>query len=226
MNSTVLALETSGPHFSIALMKEGKIIDSFLSEESMAHESGAAPAIDAMMKRNQLVFHQLHLVAVGSGPGSYSGLRIGMALASGISLAAGIPLASVGTLNNIAVQLKEKFPLATHYLALLPARKEEYFLALWSRESEEPSVHPGWMLAAEAEKILRNLPSESRMVANHELAFQLIPEFLRGNLTISPVLPHAGMVAQIADQQHMENCPGASFREPDYLKPVYISSRK
>ena len=227
MQTRILAIETSGPLFSLALLEDGRVIDSFHSTEKMAHEAGAAIALDHLMKRNQLEFKNLGLIAAGSGPGSYSGLRIGMALASGISLASGVPVLGIGTLDNIAAQLKTKSPESDYYLVLVPARKEEYFMALWPRESEEPIIPPGWIHEEDAVSGLNNLPHDARITTNHSSALLLTPKLLPDNIRIHEVSPDAETVASLAFYRlKTGNLPDADSPEPDYLKPVYISGNK
>lgn len=83
------------------------------------------------------------LIAVGLGPGSFTGVRIGIATAQGLGLSTGLPLSGVCTLDAIGLALRQAAPGGDAYLAVLDARRSEVFSALYSATGEriwEPSV--------------------------------------------------------------------------------------
>ena len=91
----ILLLETATQICSAALEKDGKIITEIHSDEPNAHSSKLAVFIDKLLKENGLKPQELEAVCVSSGPGSYTGLRIGVSSAKGICYALGIPLLSM-----------------------------------------------------------------------------------------------------------------------------------
>jgi tRNA threonylcarbamoyladenosine biosynthesis protein TsaB len=103
--SFILSLETSTSVCSAALHEEGRLISFRETHVPQSHASALAVMIDELMKDKGLSFKQLGAVAIASGPGSYTGLRIGTSTAKGICFAARVPLIAVGTLDVMASQV-------------------------------------------------------------------------------------------------------------------------
>lgn len=131
----LLSLETSTHSFTCALHQEGKLV---LYRESFQDQTTAAlltVMIDQLFKDSSFQKNQLSAVIVASGPGSYTGLRIGVATAKGICYALNIPLISVNTLSlmawQFANQFSSKYDLADALLCpMLDARRMEVYCML------------------------------------------------------------------------------------------------
>ncbi|MBQ1168524.1 MAG: tRNA (adenosine(37)-N6)-threonylcarbamoyltransferase complex dimerization subunit type 1 TsaB, partial [Bacteroidales bacterium] len=103
----ILSIETSGDWCSAAFCCDGETFASTLIDTPRMQSSRLAPMIDQLLKDNSLTIKEFAAVAVSSGPGSYTGLRVGVSLAKGLCFGAGIPLIGVGTLDLIANQAIE-----------------------------------------------------------------------------------------------------------------------
>src|SRR5437879_12488218 len=102
----LLSIETSTHSFSCALHLEGELIGVGESTESQTTASMLAVMIDKLFSEAQIEKDQLKGVVVASGPGSYTGLRIGVATAKGICYALNTPLVAVNTLYLLGYQVK------------------------------------------------------------------------------------------------------------------------
>src|SRR5690606_7672218 len=107
------------------------------------HAEELVPLLDRLLADAKLPRERLQLIAVGLGPGSFTGLRVGIALASGIALGLGIPLVGVPSLVALAhgLQLDHALPATNdtdpEWLgALTDARRGEYFFAAFNRRLE------------------------------------------------------------------------------------------
>jgi tRNA threonylcarbamoyladenosine biosynthesis protein TsaB len=98
----ILHIETATQVCSVALSDSGKLIALRESHEKNIHSSIITVFIDQIMKEADLAFNSLDAIAVSKGPGSYTGLRIGVSTAKGICYGAGKPLIAVGTLQSMA----------------------------------------------------------------------------------------------------------------------------
>ncbi len=133
----ILSIETTTPVCSVAIHTHGELTD--LSEVFIdkSHSSRLVPMIMELLKKNRLGFDHLSAVAVSKGPGSYTGLRIGVSTAKGICFAKDIPLIAVGTLEALARQAKNnKQYLDTLLCPMLDARRMEVYTLLISPEEE------------------------------------------------------------------------------------------
>lgn len=135
----LLLVETATDVFSVALSRGPDVVALQEVRGGRQHGRLIAEASRQLMQHLSLQPAQLAAVAVSSGPGSYTGLRIGAAFAQGLCLAAGLPLLAVPTLQALAWQA---LPMAQalHAVALVPmldARRQEVFQAVYSPAGEE-----------------------------------------------------------------------------------------
>lgn len=127
----LLHIETSTKVCSVALSKNGQLVaEKTLSSQEYSHSENLTVFIQEVMDFAKLGFDDLNAVSVASGPGSYTGLRIGVSTAKGICFTKNIPLISVDALLSIAVQLKEKHP-ENRLCPVIDARRMEIFSAIY-----------------------------------------------------------------------------------------------
>src|SRR5688500_6435308 len=101
-NKTILYIETATEVCSVALSHSGKCITEKTIVEQGAHSSQLTVLIESLLKENNISIKGLSAVAYSSGPGSYTGLRIGLSVAKGVCYGASIPLIEVSTLLHIS----------------------------------------------------------------------------------------------------------------------------
>lgn len=134
----ILCIETSTQSCSVALEKDGEVLSIKESAEGLNHSVLTAPFTDSLLRENGIEAGELDAVAVSMGPGSYTGLRIGVSMAKGICYGVGIPLLAIPTLMALAVQVSEKY--CTHGDILVPmidARRMEVYSAVFDAECNE-----------------------------------------------------------------------------------------
>ena len=102
--STILNIETSGKTCSVALTREGVLEFDLENSDGMKHAELLAPFVKRAMEEVKRKEWKLDAVAVSIGPGSYTGLRIGLSLAKGLAFSLGVPLIGVSTLKILAVK--------------------------------------------------------------------------------------------------------------------------
>lgn len=123
-----LAFETATGCGSVALTRgdlaTGKVLAEYTVQPEQSHSRRLLGSVVAMFEATGLSWEDLDVVAVSLGPGSFTGLRIGMAAAKGIALAAGLPLIGVPTLDALAAQLP---PAGLPVYCLLDARKQQVY---------------------------------------------------------------------------------------------------
>ena len=100
----IILIETSTSLCSTAIVEDGRVVCERLSSEPRVHASMTAPYVSEMLNELGLKVKDCSAVAVGKGPGSYTGLRVGVSTAKGLCFGAGIPLISVGTLDTLVWQ--------------------------------------------------------------------------------------------------------------------------
>lgn len=102
--STILAIETSGRYCSVALIHEGLAEFSRVDDKEMNHARAIGPFVDECVREARRREWKIDAIAVSMGPGSYTGLRIGLSMAKGLCFSLNVPLIGVSTLKLIAVK--------------------------------------------------------------------------------------------------------------------------
>jgi len=135
--STILLLETATSVCSVALWRDGQVVASRHSDQPNAHSSRLAVFVDELFKESGFPMSTLDAVCVSSGPGSYTGLRIGVSSAKGYCYALDIPLLAVPTLDNMANLYYLSHPDYEGFVCpMIDARRMECYTALYSRQGQ------------------------------------------------------------------------------------------
>lgn len=95
----ILSFDTATKALSVALTAKGQLIDKIESFSEKTHSERLMPAIDEILKRSEISLSSIDLIAVGNGPGSYTGIRIALSTALGLVHSTNTPLISVSTLQ-------------------------------------------------------------------------------------------------------------------------------
>jgi tRNA threonylcarbamoyladenosine biosynthesis protein TsaB len=140
----LLAIDTATQASGVCLADANQVVAETVWRSGRYHTVELAPEVALLLQRNHVALEELKAVAVASGPGSYTGLRIGMALAKGLALAQRIPLVGVPTLDILAAaQPASDVPL----LGLIAAGRGR-FAAVWYKWGShgwQPNSAPeGW----------------------------------------------------------------------------------
>jgi tRNA threonylcarbamoyladenosine biosynthesis protein TsaB len=129
--SFILSLETSTDVCSVALFQDHTLLHSEEIHQQQAHASRLAPLIQAILQKVDLTASQLSAVAISSGPGSYTGLRIGTSTAKGLCFALNIPLVAVPTLQVLAAQARPGIQVNSLLCPMIDARRMEVYCQLF-----------------------------------------------------------------------------------------------
>ena len=136
----ILGVDTSTPIGSVALIDDNNVIAEHTLDIVQAHSSRLMPAIDSVLKWGDITVDDLDGCAVGIGPGSFTGIRIGVATIKSICYAVDKPIVGVSTLEAIAYNLRWSNSIIC---PLLDARRSEIYGAIfqgnmkWERLSED-----------------------------------------------------------------------------------------
>lgn len=144
----VLAVDTSTWAGSLALLDGPRLVSIYLLDIKAAHSERVLPAIDGILRDAGWTIRDIELIACAKGPGSFTGLRIGLATAKGLAFARGLPLVGVNSLE--AAALGQAYA-TTPICAMLDGRKRQVFAARFQpdgrggleRTAEDVSVDAG-----------------------------------------------------------------------------------
>lgn len=220
-NSYILAIETATNLCSVSLSNHGKQICAVIGNEPNLHATKLTVFIQELMEKTQVSLNQLAAVAVSMGPGSYTGLRIGVSTAKGLCYALDIPLIANNTLEALCSGFKAKYQDLNSKTLLLPmidARRREVYTAVFNADGS-------WMKETEALIVDENtfdhyLDQGDDLILFGSGADKFIPTF--GNNPQIQVVPNFDSIASFQDQKSFEKFQNQQFEDVAYFEPFYL----
>ena len=157
---TVLAIDTSGPVAGCALLREGRIAHLAVMNHGLTHSETIMPAVDAALQAAGLSCRDVDVFAAVAGPGSFTGVRIGVCAAKGLAHAAGKPCARVHALEALAMNFYGFDGLCC---PILDARRGQVYCAAFdmSRGMPQRALEDA---AQPLQEYLARLPGDRRLV--------------------------------------------------------------
>ena len=131
----ILAIDTSASPVSAALTEDDELLGEFYLNIRTTHSQTLMPIIEALLKTAGMSVSDIDTVAVNAGPGSFTGIRIGIATVKGLTMPLGIPCASVSTLEAMAYQLPYSDGIVC---AVMDARCSQVYNALFRLSDGKP----------------------------------------------------------------------------------------
>jgi len=221
MSTRILAIDTATEACSVALYNQGETLAHF-ELCAREHTQRILPMVQQILAEAGLSLTQLDALAFGRGPGSFTGVRIGIGMAQGLSLGAELPLLPVSTLQTMA-QGAYRLTGADNVLAAIDARMGEVYWGefsrnaqgVWSGEETEKVIKPEQLLARAAELSGRFATVGTGWETYpHLLGESLVAELFDGKM----LLPHAEDMLPLA-LQLWEN--GIRVN-PEEAEPTYL----
>jgi len=139
--SLILCIETATPVCSVALTKDEAVIGFKETQIKNSHAEVVTVFIDDLLKKYDIGYADLDAVAVSKGPGSYTGLRIGVSTAKGLCYALDIPLIAIHTLQTLTSGVLKNYETANNkpllFCPMIDARRMEVYSALFNSNLEQ-----------------------------------------------------------------------------------------
>lgn len=215
----ILAIDTSNKHLGVALMKETELIGELVTNIKKNHSVQLMPAIVDLLKKVDVLPEQLEKIIVAEGPGSYTGIRIGITTAKTMGWALDIPVVGISSLKGLAYQGQYSDMLICPFF---DARRGLIFTGLFESESsainlvetEQNIMMTDWLehLAQLNKKILFLSP-------NIDLYQETIQEYL-GDLAVirDEKVHHISKPSHLALIGYLEESEELHHLVPNYLR--------
>ena len=223
--SYILNIETATKNCSVSLALNGETVKLIeLSEEQFNHAEKLHVFIKEVLNIQGIGFCDLKAIAVSKGPGSYTGLRIGVSAAKGFCYALNIPLIAIDTLEIIAHQLKN-IPADDLVIPMIDARRMEVFTQNYSAELK--SLNDAYALVVE-ENSFNGFNSVLHLCGDGALKLK---EVLTNNDKFvyhdDIVFPSAAQMSSISYRKFIANdFVDVAYFEPYYLKDFMLTTKK
>lgn len=220
IKSNIIAIDASTEALSIVLHYKGKIFHHF-EECPQQHSQKILPLIDEILNKAQCKLKDLDVIGFGQGPGSFTGVRIGVAIAQGLAYSTNLPLVGVSTLAIMAQQQYQQSS-SEHVYCAIDARMDEVYFAYYR-------LNAGLMCLEGNECVIK--PEQLPEICNNNeqpiiavgTGFKRYPEALNGftNVTVNSaiILPDALYMLGIVDAHFLAgNTVSAKDAQPKYVR--------
>lgn len=209
----ILNIETATKNCSVSLAKDGQtILCKEIAEQGYSHAERLHVFIEEILKETNVKIQELHAVAVSKGPGSYTGLRIGVSTAKGLCYALGIPLIAVDTLQVLAHQVSVDNGII---VPMLDARRMEVYSAIFDKNHDnikavqaEVLTEDSYSEFTETLYFIGDCQEKCQTVLTQP-NFKFIPEI---------VFPSASQMSQLSYEKFNQN----DFEDVAYFEPLYL----
>ncbi len=214
----ILSIETSTPACSVALHKDGKLLACYNIFSEKAHSGLITVLIEKIISHTNYKLNDIDAVAVSKGPGSYTGLRIGVATAKGLCFALDKPLIAINTLEAMATyihnhQIKNDFLLCP----MLDARRMEVYCAIFDANLKI-------IIPTKAEIIdensFKDLLRDNKIIffgSGANKSFEIL-KFNPNAQLIKDVYPSSVSIGSLAEEAFKNN----NFENLTYFEPFYL----
>lgn len=215
----LLSIDTSGPACSAALLADDRLLGEIVINSALTHSETIMPAVDELLSRENLTCADVDLFAVAAGPGSFTGVRIGVCAAKGMAHATGKPCARVNSLDALAAGL----PFVPGVVCpILDARREQVYCASyrWTGAALPEKILPD--AALPLTELLKALPENEIITftgdgaAVHEARIRAL---LGERARFAP--PHA-RVLRASSAAYWARLDSSCHMEARLLTPIYL----
>ncbi|MGD0744318.1 MAG: tRNA (adenosine(37)-N6)-threonylcarbamoyltransferase complex dimerization subunit type 1 TsaB [Verrucomicrobiota bacterium] len=197
---TLLALEFSSPQRSVAIARAGRVLGEVIETGA----GGAFSMIEAALREAKLEREQIEILAVGLGPGSYTGVRVALSLAQGWQLARGVKLLGVSSMDCLAAQARAE-RICGHVNVMVDAQRNEFYLATYEISAD------GWNTSGPLQIVTAG-EIQSRAGAGEILIGPEVTRWFSGGRTI---FPRAAALARLAVERD-------GFVAGEKMEPIYL----
>lgn len=217
-DKTILCIDTATEACSVALLYQGKT--SFLDEVSpRSHTQRILPMVDELLAKANLTLKEIDALAFGRGPGSFTGVRVGVSVAQGLAFGADLPVIPISNLTAMAQQAYEQLG-AKNVIALIDARMNEvYFSQLTLTENGWQEIVKEQVCSPEKALEQMQITDDCVVVGTGWNAY---PQFSESNLSLNVseiTLPSAQFMLSLALPALEKNQTQTALEiEPIYLR--------
>ncbi|MCX8664762.1 MULTISPECIES: tRNA (adenosine(37)-N6)-threonylcarbamoyltransferase complex dimerization subunit type 1 TsaB [unclassified Gilliamella] len=214
--STILAIDTTTEACSVALLYCNEITYDF-KISARNHTKQILPMIDNLLKQSDCSLSQVDAVAFGAGPGSFTGVRIGIGIAQGLALGIDKPMIGVSTLMTLA-QGVYRTKQVTNVIAAIDARMNEVYLGQYQYDNDHwQATIPECVITPE--HVIEKVKDFCNNCYSAGTGWQTYPNMLENIHSSDIVLPHAQDLIVIAEKKWQQNeWVSVENADPTYLR--------
>lgn len=221
MAQHILLIDTSGQNCTIGMVRDGQLAGALVHNDQKTQAAAINVMIEQLSSQFQLVLANIDAIAVCSGPGSYTGLRIGMSTAKGLAFALNKPLIVHTKLELIALQSTQTDDSFWNYVAIITARPGEFFAAVYDADMELIEA-PQHYETKDLKTMIEALPINATGVFGDANAIAALGDLV----SLQSEINFAIWAQWAARSFEMQNFEDVAEAVPFYMKEVFIHPAK
>jgi tRNA threonylcarbamoyladenosine biosynthesis protein TsaB len=220
----LLHIESTSTVCSVAISENETLIAIKEINNGFSHAENLHLFIQDVLQQSRLTINQLAAISVSSGPGSYTGLRIGFASAKGLAYALNLPLIKVDTLKSLSKSVLDSVKKEAYYCPLIDARRMEVYYALHTNDLTEYHKPNNLVITAESINVF-DLDKAIYFFGDGLEKSKPLLNTLNEFYFIENVMPSAMHLIPLAYKKFIENdFEDLAYAEPFYLKDFFFTT--
>lgn len=226
----ILNIDTATEHASVCLSEDGKLLAIESNPNQKDHAAFIQPAIQKLLQAKGFKLQDVDAVSVSNGPGSYTGLRVGLSTAKGISYALDKPLILINTLEVIATAAIQSFQQKSNiqhpilFCPMIDARRMEVFTAIYD-VSLQQVIAPTAMILDE--NSFQDLHQHNTIIFNGSGSDKFKTVIKNDNAVFLNIQHDARHMQTIAEKMYLlKSFADKAYSEPFYIKEFFTPAAK
>lgn len=208
----ILAIDTSSSVCSTALLEDNNLIDEISLDDGRTHSENLMPLVKELLERNNINLSEINLIAVSCGPGSFTGIRIGISSVKAMAEVYNIPVAEVTSLETLAAKdVSEK-----NKITLIDAKNNQVYAGIFDKGYNLLEEYMADDINIIFEKIVRY--SNSICIGNGAELHKCILEKIEGISFLENNSQSAFCTGKIGYKKYLEN----NLKNADTIMPIYL----
>jgi len=218
----ILHIESTSTVCSVAVSENETLIALKEIDDGFSHAENLHIFIKELLQQSRLTINQLKAISISSGPGSYTGLRIGFASAKGLAYALNIPLIKVDTLKSLSKSVIDSVKKDAYYCPLIDARRMEVYYALHTNDLNEHQKPTNLLMTPESINVFE-LDKAIYFFGDGLEKSKPLLNTLNDFYFVENIMPSAKHLISLAYKKFIENdFEDLAYAEPFYLKDFFF----
>ena len=220
----ILGIETATSVCSVCILENSQLVAEYTTDISKTHSQRLMPMIEHVLENVGLIPKDIGAIAVSVGPGSFTGVRIGISAAKGMAMALDIKIVEVSTLDGIAYNLMDRYP--GQICVITDARRKQVYTSIYEMPNVKCQMSNIRKLTDDMvlpiEELIKKIKKKTIFIGNAcALYFNTLKKELGDLAIVCPPqldIPHASSIAFLGENM-LKKGKGASYFD---LKPNYV----
>jgi tRNA threonylcarbamoyladenosine biosynthesis protein TsaB len=225
MSIYILCIDTALSTCSVAVAKNSKVLGFAENKDANSASEQINILIDNALKQANISLKTIQAIALSNGPGSYTGLRIGAAVAKGIAYALDIPVIALPTLEIMTHTIAADFPDADCFIPNIDARRNEAYIAVYNRSLELTLTSQPYIID-EYFKNLFNFKHKNIFFGNASDKIEEVLKEEKNCIFAQNFTCNANDMIPLAYKKYLTGSfENTAYFEPDYTKPFFFKKK-